>query len=556
MFEHSSPGVYTAEYDRANQVNVVTGGAVTTCVPLPRGLVGKNMSLYGTADVEKYVGPAVGPYKDFVNYLTLLAGKARVVNVTRVAIGSKIAGAYVCSFNNFCTTRVMDFDLDQNSVVPFQDKDIMLVYALSDGVWGNDVYFTIEPDLKDVEGVRFILKVYVGDDRTFKERHVCTSFYKVDDEGNQLFVEDVINEQSKYLNVKFNANHYKLVNDAQYQVVNAICGGPYDPNAPTLPSGQLTGGSDGQAIDINHSDAAIRDSSLAAIVSAWDNYRDWERIYTGVLCDFGLADPVIAQTIDALAQRRMDSIAVSNIPVSCQERDRAVEYRRGLRKYNGSFFNIVSSWSALYASDVKVRDVKNARWMWVPASVAAAYSMMTTDQIAQWLAPAGLNRGMLPFAVDVRHTYQLPDRDVLADNQINAIAVFAGEGIVIWGADTTYGVKSPLNDVHVRRLMSMLHAIVRINNLPGVFEPNDDILRSSQKDSLDRILAPIKKGRGLEWYAIVCDETNNPPEVEDNGDLILDVFMDVTRYTKRIHINATVPRVGQIEFALSLIDKS
>ena len=69
------------------------------------------------------------------------------------------------------------------------------------------------------------------------------------------------------------------------------------------------------------------------------------------------------------------------------------------------------------------------------------------------------------------------------------------------------------------------------------------------------MLSPIKAGRGLDWYAIVCDETNNPPEVEANGDLLIDVFLDPTRYTKRIHICATVPRVGEIEFALQLIDK-
>lgn len=93
----------------------------------------------------------------------------------------------------------------------------------------------------------------------------------------------------------------------------------------------------------------------------------------------------------------------------------------------------------------------------------------------------------------MRVRYDLPDRDVLIDNHINPIAVFEGHYPFSCGrADTTYAVKSPLNDINVRRLLSMLHAVVRVNNLPAVFEPNDDILRSNQKESLQEILRPIQ----------------------------------------------------------------
>lgn len=556
MFEHSSPGVYSAEYDRATQVKVITGGAVTMCVPLPRGPVGKNVSLYGDPDIERIIGKPTGIYKDYVNYIKILAQKARVVNVTRVAIDALSAGVYVTTFNNFSTTRKLSAGFSDVDTVQMTNKDIMFVYAAYDGVWANDMYITIEPDLRDVEGVRFKLKVYEGNNKTPTETHVCTTFYKVTDSGDQLFVEDVVNEQSNLIRVKFNHDHYKILTDASAYVVNAICGGPFDANNPTLTNGQLSGGSDGQLIDMRNGDINIRNSSIAAIVEAWDVYRDWERVYTGILCDAGMSDPVIANKLDELAMSRQDSIATSGIPPSLQARDSAVAYRRGDKKYNDSYFGLSSSWSTLCSSDVQARDTVNSRWYWVPASVCLAYCMLTADQVAQWLAPAGMTRGVLPFATDVRVRYDLPDRDVLVDNHINPIAVFEGEGIFVWGADTTYAVKSPLNDIGVRRLLSMLHAVVRVNNLPAVFEPNDDILRSNQKESLEEILRPIQAGRGLDWYAVICDDTNNPADVEANGDLIVDVFLDPTRYTKRIHINATVPRVGEIEFALSLIDRT
>lgn len=83
------------------------------------------------------------------------------------------------------------------------------------------MYFTIEPDRKDA--IRRFIPAIIRQRR--QDLHTVT-FVPLsainDDDANQLFVEDVINEQSKYLNVKFNANHYVSVNDPQYQVINAI----------------------------------------------------------------------------------------------------------------------------------------------------------------------------------------------------------------------------------------------------------------------------------------------------------------------------------------------
>jgi len=265
--------------------------------------------------------------------------------------------------------------------------------------------------------------------------------------------------------------------------------------------------------------------------------------------------PVIANKINALAQGRMDCISVAGIPVLYQARDNAVAYRRGIKAYMGAEFTIIDSWTALANSDVKARDTENARDFYVPASICMAYCMLTTDQIASWLAPGGLNRGGLDFATDVRYRFKQNDRDVLVENQINPIAIFEGEGIYMWGADTTMTTKSALNDIGVRRLLAMLHASARANNLKAVFEPNDDVLKEAQKAGMESILEPIKQGRGLDWYEVVCDYTNNSTQDEARGDLIIDVFLDPTRYTKRIHVTAIVPPVGDIQYAIDLINR-
>lgn len=552
---HPSPGVYSLENDRSNQAALVAYGMCTLVLPFPRGPVGVNTTVTSQDEIDAVFGPATGKYANNVQIAKILMTKATKLNITRVALSVKYAGVYLTTYNNFATCRPLgDAGLVDPEQIAFTDRDICLIYAMSQYAAANDMYITFEPDVTDAMGIKSIIKVYRTGYLTPLETHVVTTRYWKDEAGNQFYIEDVINTASQYIRVKLNTNHYKLVEDPNFVVINSIGGGPADPTNPTAPNGQFTGGSDGAVIDIDHSDSTIANQSLSAVLTAWDNYRDWEDIQAGILCSGGLEHPVIANKLDTLAESRMDCIATVGIPVLYQARDNAVAYRRGNKPYQQAEFSLIGSWSSISNSDVKARDNTNARDFYVPASVCQAYCMLTADQVASWLAPGGLNRGKLDFATDVRYRFKLPDRDILVENQINPIAVFEGEGIFMWGADTTYTTKSPLQDIGVRRLLAMLHASARANNLSAVFEPNDDVLKQRQKSAMEAILEPIKTGRGLRWYAVKCDYTNNAAEDEARGDLIIDIFLDPTRYTKRIHVTAIVPPVGDIQYALQLIN--
>lgn len=555
---HPSPGVYSLENDNSNQQTLVTNGYCCLVLPFPRGEVGVSHTVTSKDEIDALYGPGKGnnPYAKNIQFAKLLMNKASKLNLTRVGIDVAYAGVYLTLYQNFCTCRpVPDAGFTDPLTVPFTQSDIGLVYSASGYADANDLYITVEPDVNDAEGIRAILKVYLTGSLTPIERFTVTTFYYRDGNGNQLFIEDVINNGSKYIRFRLNTNNFKLIDDPQFFVLNAVTGGPADPNNATAINGQFIGGSDGATIDIDHSDPTIAQASLSAVLEAWDNYADWEDIQAGILCSGGLDHPVIASKLDTLASNRQDCIAVHGLPVSMQSRDNAVAYRRGSKPYMNAEFSLTGSWSCVTASDVLYRDTDNARDLYVPASICMAYCMLTTDQIAQWLAPGGMNRGQLDFGTDVRYRFKQGDRDILNDNQINPIAVFEGEGIFVWGADTTMTTKSPLNDIGVRRLLAMLHATVRANNLRAIFEPNDDLLKQNQKAGMEAVLEPIKQGRGLTWYSVVCNYTNNTASDEAAGDLIIDVFLDPTRYTKRIHITTIVPPVGDIQYAIDLINK-
>ncbi|AXG66852.1 putative tail sheath protein [Dickeya phage vB_DsoM_JA29] len=554
--DHPSAGTYTMENDRSGSSTLVTNGYCTLVLPFPKGEIGKNITITSKDEIETKLGSPTGRYAINVLIAKILMTKARRLNVTRVALNAKYGGVFATMFNNLATLRpVSDAGFEDPDQVAFRSEDIGLFYSLSQYDEANDIWISFQPDTNDPLGIKALIRVYIGNNLTPVESHTVTNFYWRDDAGNQFFIEDVINNNSNYIRFRLNEDNYKLLDDPKFVLFNAIGGGPYDPTNPTAINGQFVGATSGDIIDVDHSDQTIANNSLAAIVEGWDNYQDWEQIACGILCSGGIEHPVIANKINELSQTRMDCISTVGIPVTMQARDNAVAYRRGIKTYQGAEFTITDSWTAICNSDVKARDTANARDFYVPASVCMAYCMLNTDQIASWLAPGGLNRGNIDFATDVRHRFKLNDRDVLVENQINPIAVFEGEGIFLWGADTAMTTRSALNDIGVRRLLAMLHASARANNLRAVFEPNDDILKQAQITGMESILEPIRLGRGLDWYEVVCDYTNNSTQDEARGDLIIDIFLDPTRYTKRIHVTAIVPPVGDIQYAIDLINR-
>lgn len=49
---------------------------------------------------------------------------------------------------------------------------------------------------------------------------------------------------------------------------------------------------------------------------------------------------------------------------------------------------------------------------------------------------------------------------------------------------------------------------------------------------------------GLYWFDVICDETNNPPAVTANGDLVLTAYFDPVMVAKRIKLTANITKTG------------
>ncbi len=111
--------------------------------------------------------------------------------------------------------------------------------------------------------------------------------------------------------------------------------------------------------------------------------------------------------------------------------------------------------------------------------VAAIGAMSFNDnQAAPWFAPAGFNRGGLSAGAagipvtNVRSKLSSQERDELYDVNINPIASFPNEGIVIFGQKTLQVTPSALDRINVRRLMIFVKKEISRIAADLLFEPN------------------------------------------------------------------------------------
>jgi len=205
-----------------------------------------------------------------------------------------------------------------------------------------------------------------------------------------------------------------------------------------------------------------------------------------------------------------------------------------------------SSYSAIYANWLKGYDSNTDRPIWLPASGFAAAIYARTDANAQpWIAPAGLNRGVIGNVIDIAFNPNQKQRDFLYTIGLNPIVFFSGDGYVIFGQKTLQSKPSAFDRINVRRLFLTLEKAVTRSLKYFIFEPNTAFTRSRLVNSISPIFENAKATDGLYEYLIICDERNNIPAVIDNNELKVDIYLKPVRAAEFILVNFIATRTGQ-----------
>jgi len=339
------------------------------------------------------------------------------------------------------------------------------------------------------------------------------------------------------------SNYWKtVINDAsQYVYATNDISGAASQTAENLASSTLDVVSYRMTLGRDGKDESNIERSV--VTAGYDMFKSTEDveislILTGKSNNFQLANYLI----DNIAEIRKDCIVlvspqkgdvVNNIG---QEADSVVAFRNNLR--STSYAVLDSGYKYMY-------DRYNDIYRWIPLNGDVAGLCVRTDATNDpWYSPAGYNRGQIKNIVKLAFNPRQSDRDTLYKNGINPVVTFPGQGTVLFGDKTLLAKPSAFDRINVRRLFIVLEKAISRASKYTLFEFNDEFTRLQFKNLVVPYLRDVQGRRGITDFLVVCDGTNNTPEVIDRNEFIGDIYIKPARSINFIQLNFVAVRTG------------
>ncbi len=230
---------------------------------------------------------------------------------------------------------------------------------------------------------------------------------------------------------------------------------------------------------------------------------------------------------------RSDVVAVAT---SYEQQSRVISFFSGLASNSYTIFD--SGYKKMY-------DKYNDLYRWVPLNGDIAGVCAHTDTVEDpWWSPGGLTRGQIRGSVELAFDPTQAERDALYRARINPIVSFPGEGTVLWGDKTGLSANTAFSRINVRRLFITMEEACKVAARSILFEFNDEFTQENFKSMVNPYLADIQGRRGITDFLVVCDSTNNTPQVVDNNEFRADIFVKPTRSINYITLTFVATRTG------------
>ena len=268
-----------------------------------------------------------------------------------------------------------------------------------------------------------------------------------------------------------------------------------------------------------------------------DAYKYNVLVAPGLISSHGAPSSTVITQIQTTVQERGDAIAVIDL----------VPYNATIGTVTSTVSSYNTPYMATYWPWLKTLDPNTANQVWVPASTMIPSVYAFNDSVAApWFAPAGINRGILPTVIQAERILTQGNRDTLYQSNVNAIATFPGAGIVVFGQKTLQKKKSALDRVNVRRLLIELKNYISQVADTFVFEQNDANTRSELLSIINPYLSSIQQQQGLTSFKVIMDESNNPPSVVDQNQLVGQIYLQPTRTIEFILLDFNILPTGAV----------
>ena len=215
-----------------------------------------------------------------------------------------------------------------------------------------------------------------------------------------------------------------------------------------------------------------------------------------------------------------------------------------------SVATIDSNYVGTYYPWVKILDTNTNKIISVPPSVVLPAVYAANDNsAAEWYAPAGLNRGGIPTAVQVLDRVTHSERDTLYEGRVNPIAAFPGQGICVWGQKTLQIAPSALDRINVRRLLINLKKFIASSSNYLVFEQNVASTRNRFLSIVTPYLESVQQRNGIYAFQVKMDAENNTPDLIDRNILYGQIYIQPTRTAEFIILDFNILPTGGASFS-------
>jgi hypothetical protein len=285
--------------------------------------------------------------------------------------------------------------------------------------------------------------------------------------------------------------------------------------------------------------------SDADVIRAYDLMKSAEDVDVSLLMTGSHGSTVVRHCIGQIAESRKDCVAffspekadVVAVTNSSTATTNVTGYRDTVNQ-NSSYAVMDSGWKQMF-------DKHNDKFRYVPLNGDTAGLCAQTDQVRDpFFSPGGFSRGQIKGVVKLPYNPKKAERDILYQKQVNPVVSFPGEGTILFGDKTQLTKPSAFDRINVRRLFILLEKAIANAARFQLFEFNDEFTRSQFVSMVEPFLRDIQGRGGIQDFAVVCDASNNTPQVVDSNSFRGDIFVKPSRAINFIQLNFVAVRSG------------
>ena len=339
-------------------------------------------------------------------------------------------------------------------------------------------------------------------------------------DGTNNFYKDVLNSRSRY--VWWLAHPDAGTNWGTDSTNKSFA------QLPTRINTQFAGGSDGVITSGN-------------VINAYTQVSNPDSVEVSLIVS-GPANQAVAASLISIVENRKDCVVFLSpektdvVDNYGSETTDILTYRNSLTA--SSYAVMDSGWKYQY-------DKFNDVFRWVPLNADIAGVCARTDlETDPWFSPAGTSRGAIRNVIKLAWNPTKADRDDLYTKGVNPVVTFQGEGTILFGDKTMQTRPSAFDRINVRRLFIVLEKAIARAARTSLFEFNDQFTRAQFVALVEPFLRDVQGRRGITDFRVVCDTTNNTPEIIDRNEFVGDIYIKPARSINFIQLNFVAVRSG------------